>query len=204
MWLHDRPTRRAAVTAAAAIPLAVALLFALPAAAQDEATEFFENRIRPLLVESCYDCHTSSALGGLRVDSRQALLEGGDRGPAIVPGDADGSLLLRAVRHLDADLEMPKSADKLTDEQIEDLARWVRMDAPWPDTAVVADAAVAEELYTISEQQRSWWAFQPLAGVVLPAVAGVSAIDRFVLARLEEAGLEPAGAATHCDHSRDR
>ena len=175
------------------------MLSGSPVAAQNEATEFFENRIRPVLVESCYDCHTKSALGGRRVDSRQALLEGGDRGPAIVPGDADGSLLLRAVRHLDPDLEMPQSANKLTDEQIEDLATWVTMDAPWPDTPAMAHAAVAEELYVISEQQRSWWAFQPLAEKIPPAVDGVSAIDQFVLARLEEAGLEPVGAATKRD-----
>ena len=190
------------------ILLALAIVgaaFATPATAQRGETEFFENKIRPLLVASCYDCHTGQKLGGLRVDSRQALLEGGEHGPAIVAGNAEASLLILAVRRSDASLTMPKSADKLSDEQIADLVRWIDMDAPWPEAVEVAEAGAGtqsedtgiEDAYVISEQQRAWWAFQPLGRPTVPIAEGAATdVDRFVMATLASAGLEPSAPAS--------
>ncbi|MCP5781299.1 hypothetical protein NL316_27160, partial [Klebsiella pneumoniae] len=84
--------------------------------------EFFEAKIRPVLVESCFDCHTADEKGGLRLDSRERLLKGGDSGPAIVPGSPDGSLLMKAVRHVQGVSKMPRSAAKLIDLQISAFA----------------------------------------------------------------------------------
>ena len=84
--------------------------------------EFFEARVRPLLVNSCFDCHTADEKGGLRLDSRPAILKGGDSGPAIVPGNPDASLLIKAVRHVEGVAKMPRSAAKLTDPEIGALA----------------------------------------------------------------------------------
>jgi hypothetical protein len=87
--------------------------------------DFFETKIRPILANNCYSCHTDSKLSGLRVDSSEALLKGGDRGPAIVPGDPDKSLLISAVRQTDPDLKMPMGG-KLKDAEVADLAAWVK------------------------------------------------------------------------------
>ncbi|HYE72823.1 MAG TPA: c-type cytochrome domain-containing protein, partial [Blastocatellia bacterium] len=90
----------------------------------DAKEEFFEARIRPLLATHCYDCHTDAAKGGLRVDSREALLKGGNRGPAIVVGDPDASLLIKAVSHTDEKLKMPKGGTRLSDQEIANLSQW--------------------------------------------------------------------------------
>src|SRR5947209_16997736 len=89
-----------------------------------EKSQFFETRIRPVLANNCYACHTDSKLGGLRVDSRVGLLTGGGSGPAIVPGRPDESLLIRAVSHVDPNLKMPQGGTKLKDNQIADLRYW--------------------------------------------------------------------------------
>src|SRR5476651_2694244 len=111
------------------------LLNARTAVAQDppkptaESLDFFEKKIRPLLVDRCYSCHSAEAKkikGALRVDSRETLLKGGDTGPALVPGDPEKSLLLKAVRYVDPDLKMPPK-QKMAAAQIDDLARWVMM-----------------------------------------------------------------------------
>ncbi|MBY0229082.1 MAG: hypothetical protein K2W96_07375, partial [Gemmataceae bacterium] len=93
------------------------------------ADEGFEKRIRPLLVEKCLSCHGDKPKGGLRLTSRAALLQGGDSGPAVVPGKPDESLLLKAVRH-EGERKMPK--EKLSASEIDALARWVARGAPWP------------------------------------------------------------------------
>ncbi len=98
---------------------------------QAASPDFFETKIRPILAGSCYSCHTNSALGGLRLDSREAMLKGGGRGPALVPGDPDRSLLVKAVRQTDAKLKMPMGS-RLTDSQIEDIVAWVKAGAVWP------------------------------------------------------------------------
>src|ERR1700737_2903836 len=96
-------------------------------AAEDE--QFFQDKVRPILAEKCYPCHTDTATSQLRVDSREALLKGGSRGPAIMPGEPDKSLLIEAVRQTGA-LKMPMGG-QLTQQQVADLVAWVRMGAPW-------------------------------------------------------------------------
>ena len=126
-----------------------------------DAEAFFENRVRPALIEHCYDCHGEKKVkGGLRVDSREALLKGGDTGPAIIPGDSEKSLLLRAVRHEFRDLEMPSKKPKLSDAVIADLSNWVRRGAVFPKGAAFA----------LTEKKH--WAFQPLRHAEVPAIQG--------------------------------
>src|SRR5258705_9160544 len=105
--------------------------FSILASAQQSPTEFFETRVRPVLANSCYGCHTDTKMGGLRVDSRVALLEGGKSGPAIVIGQPDDSLLIRAVTHVDEKLKMPMAGGKLKDEEIAALKYWIKIGAPW-------------------------------------------------------------------------
>ena len=107
--------------------------------------DFFEKRVRPVLANNCYGCHSlqaPEALSGLRLDSREALLKGGDRGPAIVPGDPSSSRLIQAVRH--QTLMMPPSAE-LAETEIADLEQWVEMGAPWPESAAATPLAAAEK-----------------------------------------------------------
>src|SRR5581483_2349439 len=113
------------------VPAKVGLCLAAVAAVascQDvsEKTEFFETRIRPILANNCYACHTDNKLGGLRVDSRVGLLTGGKHGPAIVPGRPDESLLIKAVSQTDPDLKMPQGGNKLKDNEIADLRYWIQ------------------------------------------------------------------------------
>src|SRR3974390_1944257 len=105
------------------------LLAADPTPAQ---LQFFENHIRPVLAENCYKCHSQQAekvKGGLLLDSREGVLKGGGTGPAIVPGDPEKSLLIKAIRYTDADLQMPPKGNKLPDTAIADLTAWVKMGA---------------------------------------------------------------------------
>jgi mono/diheme cytochrome c family protein len=167
-----------------------------PTEAAPDSAEFFEARIRPVLAANCYDCHTEEQLGGLRLDSRDAMLKGGKRGPAIMPGDPERSLLIAAVRQA-GDLKMPKGG-RLKPEEIDALASWIRAGAKWP--AAVATAAAAKPAgYVIKPEQRAFWAFQPLAKSVVPQVARgewpKTDIDRFVLARLEKDRMAPVKAA---------
>jgi hypothetical protein len=148
----------------------------------DEAGDFFESRIRPLLIAGCYDCHADAAQGGLRVDSREALLKGGKRGPAIVAGNAEASLLMQAVRHTHETLRMPKGGARLKETELADLARWLNDGAYWP-----ASVAQAQNNYVIKPEHKAFWSFQPISKPVAPAVKGrtQNAIDAFLLARLE-------------------
>ena len=168
------------------------------AAAQGGTGEFFETRIRPLLSAKCYACHSAAKLGGLRVDSRAALLAGGKSGPAISPGQPEASLLIRRVNSADAKLRMPLGAAKLADGEIADLAAWVKAGAPWPEDAAPNPPAPSTSFH-ITAEQRAYWAFQPLAKAAPPAVKDAAwprnAIDRFILAKLEEKNLRPGKPA---------
>lgn len=159
--------------------------------------EFFESRIRPILAGNCYGCHTNSKLGGLRVDSREALLAGGATGPAIVPGNPGKSLLIAAVAQ-SGELKMPKGS-KLKKEDIDDLTAWVSAGAVWPATQKPLASEAKNGEYTITKEQRAFWSFQPLSRVAVPepGTAGwaKSNIDKFVLARLEHEGLKPVRPA---------
>jgi hypothetical protein len=168
-------------------------------AADDPAgVEFFESKIRPILVDHCYACHSRQSAkikGGLLLDTREGLLKGGDTGPAIKPGDLEQSLLIKAVRYTDHDLRMPPKNKKLAADQIAALEAWVKMGAPDPR---VPQAGVAQA-QTIREKARSHWAFQPVREPKVPAVRNKrlvrTPVDNFILARLEAAHLPPSPKA---------
>jgi hypothetical protein len=151
-----------------------------------EKKDFFENRIRPMLAQSCFACHTNSQMAGLRLDSRADILKGGVSGPALVPGEPDKSLIVNLVR----EGKMPKSGH-LQDQQIADLVKWIKDGAYWPDP-LPANA----KPYTITAKQRELWSIQPLKHPQPPAVKDtawpLNDVDRFILARLEKEGLQPA------------
>jgi mono/diheme cytochrome c family protein len=159
------------------------------------AVAFFENKVRPVLAENCHKCHgPKKQRARLRLDSRAAILQGGDSGPALVPGQPGQSLLLKAVRHDDPDLKMPPS-QKLSRQQIDDLTRWVQMGAPWPDSGKTAPIARKPGELKVTDKDRDHWAFRPVRRPPLPKVKdarwGANPIDAFVLAGLEAKGLQP-------------
>jgi hypothetical protein len=156
-----------------------------------ELSEFFERHVRPLLLSHCIECHGPDVQeSGLRLDSRQALLDGGDSGPVIVPGASDQSLLIQAVRQ-SGDLQMPPDA-KLSDEQIAQLEHWVEQGAPWPAGDLAAPGANAGA-------KQTHWAFQPIGSPEPPAVHNSAwlrtPVDAFVMAQLESHGLLPSPRA---------
>ncbi len=165
-----------------------------------EQLEFFERRIRPLLVDNCHSCHAAETkpAGGLRVDDLNGLLSGGNTGPAIVPGDASKSLLVQRVRHENARLKMPRESDPLTGEQIADLERWINDGAAWPAIRVPQGLLTEPRFY--EALKASHWAWQPLSEPEVPQVNDPawprSDIDRFVLARLEAEGMRPEADAS--------
>ena len=164
-----------------------------------EAIAFFENKVRPLLIEHCYACHSvdEDINGGLSLDSRHGWASGGDSGPVIVPGRPDESLLMTAVRYEDVDYEMPPDG-KLKQSDIAILQRWIAMGAPDPrmDTPVTKPPSGSSTTAIAAEQL---WSFQPITEPALPRVADPAwagePIDAFVRARLDEAGLPPAPPA---------
>ena len=170
---------------------------ALRAADDTAGVEFFEKKIRPLLADQCYKCHSADAeklKGGLLLDTRMATLKGGDTGPALVPGDVEKSLLIKAVRYTDADLQMPPKNKKLSAQQIADLETWVKMGAPDPRTNASKVAASI-----VTDAAKKHWAYQPVRSPALPMVKNServqSSIDRFVLAKAEAKGLTPSPRA---------
>ncbi len=163
----------------------------------DEQLAFFESRIRPVLVEKCYACHSAEAEeleGDLLVDSRDALRKGGAGGPAVVPGDPRHSLLVEAIRFENPDLQMPPEG-KLADTEIADLIRWVEMGAPDPRLSQTKHASKKIDLLAA----REFWSLRPIAVPPVPIVENdhwsTLDIDRFVLAELERNHLAPAPAA---------
>lgn len=166
--------------------------------ATDSGNEFFEKKIRPVLVEHCYRCHSSRApklKGGLSLESRANVLKGGDTGPALVPGKPEQSLLLKAVRYTEEGLRMPPTG-KLPDAIIADLTKWIGMGAP--DPRVPVEAGIAKKAMDI-EEGRKFWAYQSPRHRPIPPVRDAAwpatGIDRFILSRLEAQGLKPAADA---------
>ena len=164
-----------------------------PAKPDAAGLEFFEKNIRPILSESCYECHSNaknSAKGSLILDSKDGMLKGGEEGPAVVPGNLEKSLLIRAVRYEDAELAMPpkKKGGKLPDDKIALLEKWIQMGAPSPD-------GNGSKLTGLTEKAKSHWAYQPIKPQTVPQVKMKqwvrNPIDAFVLAKIEEKGLLP-------------
>src|SRR5262245_55690130 len=160
------------------------------------AVEFFEARVRPVLAGHCFGCHgREKQRASLRLDSRAALLKGSDNGPVMVAGKPDQSALIRAIRY-DGEVKMPPKG-KLPPETIEVLTVWVKMGVPWPDTPAGVAAQTTDD--AIAEARKNHWAFRPVRRPAIPSVQDASwartEIDRFILAKLEEKGLQPAPAA---------
>jgi hypothetical protein len=162
--------------------------------------EFFEKSIRPLLSQRCYECHSDKEQKSkLRLDHITTVLKGGERGPAIVPGDPAASNLVRAIEYQDLKLQMPPKK-MLDDAEIDLLIEWVRMGAPWPDEPLPAPAIVKASVpFDLAKRKSEHWAWQPVRAVEPPAVKRadwpLNPVDQFVLARLEQEGLQPGGEA---------
>lgn len=159
-----------------------------------EQLEFFETQIRPLFAEHCYSCHSTKSeklQAGLLVDSRNGLLTGGDSGTAIVPGDPDSSLLVEAVRY--EGYEMPPRG-KLPNEDILKVERWVEMGAPWPQEAAPVGGLPTSD-FDLKTRAAEHWVWQPIDDPAIPSVGNSdwpkTDADRFVLHKLEQAGLQP-------------
>lgn len=163
-----------------------------------EQARFFENEVRPLLIESCLKCHGAEKQeGGLRLDSRDHILTGGDSGPAIEAGQSHKSLLVSAVKY--QELEMPPNKP-LSEEQVDALVKWIDNGAPWPESA--SSGLELRRQATLTDEDRDYWAFRPLARVEVPNISAVVDADRrqndldaFVLAKLSEQGLTLAPPA---------
>jgi hypothetical protein len=167
------------------------------------AVQFFETRIRPVLVENCYKCHSVDAAaarklkGGLYLDSRDGILKGGDNGAAIIPGKPADSRLMTAVRWVDEDLKMPPK-QRLSDSAVADLEKWVAMGAP--DPRIAAAVPSTSPSGPDIEAGRKFWSFRRLAPVDPPCVEDQAwprtPIDRFILAKLQEKRVAPNGPAS--------
>ena len=160
------------------------------AAPSPEASAFFEAKVRPILVDQCQKCHgPTKQSGGLRLDSRASVLEGGDGGPAMIVGEPDKSPLVLAARH-EGDLKMPPKG-KLPDPAVESLSAWVKMGAPWPDQPVPSASN--------SQTPKELWSLRPVVDRAPPVVEHsdrvFSPVDAFILARLEARKLEPSPIA---------
>jgi mono/diheme cytochrome c family protein len=173
---------------------AVSTLSAGEASSAD--TDFFETRIRPLLAENCFNCHSAetNSKGGLRVDDLKGLLQGGQSGPALVPGKPEESLLITAVSHENEELKMPPGK-RLSPEELADLRMWVSQGAPWP--AVRLPEGFGELDSDQEEHKAKHWAWQPLVASPPPPIHqeewAFDDVDRYLLARWEEKGWSPVG-----------
>lgn len=162
--------------------------------------DFFENKIRPILSENCYKCHSleqGKSKGDLTLDTREGLLKGGKDGKVIIPGKPGESMLIRAVSYTDPDLEMPPKGDKLTPQQVADLTAWVKMGAP---DAREVSATSTNKLTGLNSKARNHWAYQPVKQPELPAVKNsrwlATPVDAFILAKLEANDMKPNAPAS--------
>jgi cytochrome c553 len=172
----------------------------IPAASE---VEFFEKSIRPVLAANCYRCHgedPEKLKSGLNLTFREGMLTGGARGPALVAGQAENSLILEAIGYGNDDLQMPPDG-KLSDEAIGNIRKWIAMGAPDPrDEPFVAGSGDDDVTWPAIRDERSkWWSFQPIEKPPLPDVTAAEwaghPVDRFIAAKLDEAGLAPVPVA---------
>ena len=191
------PQRRPKRLALLACALASSLV---PAHATESAdSALFSNTIAPLLKKHCLECHSHDAgkmKGNLTLDSRPAALQGGDSGPAIVPGKPEDSLLLQTVNGSHPDLQMPpRKGDRtpLRPEEVQSLRDWIAQGAVWPENP--SQKMVPRERDRISHKDRQWWAIQPITVPPIPAVGAHTAVDAFIEARLRKSGLVAAPEA---------
>ncbi|WP_020470542.1 PSD1 and planctomycete cytochrome C domain-containing protein [Zavarzinella formosa] len=164
-------------------------LFPFAGLAADPNVEFFENKIRPVLVEQCLSCHgEKKQAGGLRLDTKQAVLKGGDTGPALIAGKPTESLMIKAIKQ-DGELKMPPKG-KLPASVVADLTKWVETGAVDPRDGTAQAASSIDWA-----KGRKFWSFQPVVKPAVPAVAGATPIDRFINAKLAAQGLKPVAIA---------
>ena len=173
-----------------------------PAPPTPEQAAFFESKIRPLLLDNCTGCHNKElAQGGLRLDTRDGLVKGGDSGTALLGGTSAKNSLLLTVVHQTGPIKMPKGGDKLKPTQIADLEAWVTMGAPWPGNGKPPETNIAlNGEYQMTSAQKAFWSLQPVRMPAIPVVknkawAAQNPVDAFVLAGLERAQLAPAAPA---------
>ena len=181
---------------------ALILAFALPlqgAEPDGAGIEFYEKKVRPILVEHCYSCHSATAAkikGGLRVDAREALFEGGESGKVLIAGHPEKSKFIEAVTYKNVELQMPKSG-KLPDTVIVDLTAWVKMGAPMPPDSQAT--SVGKAAFDLEKRKRTHWAWKPILAPRVPVVENaewpLTSIDRFILAQLESKKIAPAKPA---------
>ncbi|MEO8271615.1 MAG: DUF1549 domain-containing protein, partial [Aureliella sp.] len=164
-----------------------------------EQIKFFESKIRPVLIQECYGCHSSktgNAKGGLRLDNEQLMQLGGSSGPAVVPGDLDASLIYNAINY--QDFEMPPKK-RLPDAIVADFRKWIEMGAPDPRKTEIAQLSSHISAEDIAKAKRDFWAYQKPVMPAIPKVADENwprrELDRFVLAGLENSQLSPAADA---------
>jgi hypothetical protein len=160
--------------------------------------EFFESKVRPILVKRCYECHSAEKAdpqGGLRLDSHAAVLKGGDTGKAVVPGDPKKSLLIDTINYGELYQMPPKN--KLPPEEIAILTTWVEKGAPW--TPETEKSGADAKKFDLEARKKAHWCWQPIADPALPAVKSpewcADPLDRFILAKLEQQGITPAVVA---------
>ena len=182
--------------------LVAVLILAAPAAATTSDVEFFEAKIRPILAEHCYECHSATSKklkGGLRMDNLASLVKGGETGPAIVAGKPEASLLVAAMSHRDKDLAMPPKKPKLADAVVADFERWIRDGAIWPRETDAAPLVKSDGFDLAERKQRLPWIWETPHRQNIPSARNASwplnAIDSFILDRLEKDGLQPAPPA---------
>ncbi len=182
--------------AAAAAPAPQPAVVDAPPKISPDDLQFFETKVRPILVDRCYKCHSKSAdkvKGGLLLDTREGWMHGGNDGDVIVPGKPDDSMLIQAIRYDDKELQMPDDG-KLSDQQIADLTEWVRRGAPDP-RSLTAEGSSSK----YGGVGKAHWAFQPVKKPAVPAVRNTAwvqtPVDNFILDKLEAAGLSPNAPA---------
>ncbi|MEM8669684.1 MAG: PSD1 and planctomycete cytochrome C domain-containing protein [Planctomycetota bacterium] len=163
-----------------------------------DQVEFFESKVRPLLVEHCYECHSVDAEeveAGLLLDSKWGWETGGDSGPAIIPGDVDGSLLIEAVRYEENVVSGMPPRDKLSDSEIQVFVDWIEMGAPDPRAKATPKTGQLE-VFDLQSRVEDHWSWRSVVRPQTPSVRDTgwpaNEIDRFVLAAMDEAGLMPA------------
>lgn len=174
--------------------------FGAPVKLDPDQLQFFEKKIRPVLAEHCYSCHSAKAeklKGGLHVDSREGLLKGGTSGAAIVPGRPEKSLLLKDLKSTNPDDMMPPKGERLSPQVIADFEAWIRMGAPDPRTETSGAVAALKVDW---DKAREHWAYKPVVAPATPKVKdsgkwAKSDLDQFVLAKLEAKGITPSPLA---------
>lgn len=169
----------------------------------DERLEFFEKKIRPVLIEHCYSCHSADSKdlkGGLRLDLKAGWEQGGDSAePVVIPGKADESLLIQSIRHAEGVSAMPPKQAKLSDAIIADLTTWVTMGAVDPRTGTLVKTDKAAEWETEYQRRLDWWSLKPVVPGVPPQPQSPgwarNEVDHFILAKLDAKGLRPVPEA---------